>query len=134
MEELGKIHQLIIPLFGHNITLNVEVILFTWLVIGLLIILALVTTRRRGLVPGNMQIIGETIVSALYDLTRDALDEELAKKYAPMVCALFMFLAISNSLGIVPFLEEPTKDLNVPLSFGIWDFLLPITAALRKKG
>ena len=33
MEELGKVHQLIVPLFGHQMTFNLEVILMTWIVI-----------------------------------------------------------------------------------------------------
>ena len=38
MEELGKIHQLIIPVFGYNITLNLEVIVMTWIVFFVLIV------------------------------------------------------------------------------------------------
>ena len=134
MDELGKIHQLIVPVGDYTMHFNVKVILMAWLVMGILIVFAFLATRKRSVVPGNLQLLGEIFVTQLYALTEDALDKDLAKKYAPMICALFMFLAISNSLGIVPFLEEPTKDLNVPLSLGIMGFFIAHYCGIRKKG
>lgn len=134
MEELGKIHQLVVPLFGYEMHFNVEVILYTWLVMVLLVIFGLFTTRRLNIIPGKKQVLGETLVSGLYDLTQDALNEELGRKYAPMICALFLFLVVCDSIGIVPFLEEPTKDLNVPLSLGLMGFVIAHYCGLRAKG
>lgn len=134
MEELGKIHQLIIPLGGHNLTFNLEAILMTWIVIIGLILFGYMTTRKRGIRPSSFQVVGELLVSNLYALADDALDKALAKKYAPMVCALFMFLVLSNWLGIIPHLEEPTKDLNTPLSLGLMGFFIAHYAGIKAKG
>ena len=134
MEELGKIHQLIVPVFGYEMTFNIEVILMTWIVIAALIVFAVFATRKRGVIPGKTQIMGELFVTGLYGLTEDALDERLGRKFAPLICALFMFLVISDSLGIIPHLEEPTKDLNVPLSLGIMGFVIAHYCGIREKG
>ena len=134
MEELGKIHQLIIPFFGHNIALNLEVIVMTWIVFFVLIVFGFLTTRKRGLLPKPMQVLGELIISQLYELTEDALGKEKSKTYAPLICALFMFLLLSNWIGIVPHLEEPTKDLNTPLSLGLMGFFLAHYAGIKTKG
>lgn len=134
MDELGKIYQLIVPFMGHDLAFNIEVIAMTWIVIAFLVIFAFLATRNRGVVPNKVQVIGEFLVTQLYALTEDALDEELAKKVAPLICALFMFLALSNYLGVIPFLEEPTKDLNVPLSLGILGFVLAHFFGIRAKG
>jgi F-type H+-transporting ATPase subunit a len=134
MGELGKITQLIIPVFGHNITLNLKVIGMTWTVIAILLIFGFFSARKKAVLPGPIQIVGEMIVSVFYGLAEDTLGEKLAKKYAPMICALFMFLALSNWLGIIPFLEEPTKDLNTPLSLGIMGFLISHYAGIKSKG
>jgi F-type H+-transporting ATPase subunit a len=58
----------------------------------------------------------------------------LAQKYAPLICALFMFLVLSNWLGIFPHLHEPTKDLNTPLSLGLLGFVIAHYAGIRSKG
>jgi F-type H+-transporting ATPase subunit a len=134
MEELGKIHQLIIPVFGHNIALNLEVIVMTWIVFFVLIVFGFFTTWKRDLLPKPMQVLGELIISQLYELTEDALGREKSKTYAPLICALFMFLLLSNWIGIVPHLEEPTKDLNTPLSLGIMGFVLAHFAGIKTKG
>jgi F-type H+-transporting ATPase subunit a len=134
MEELGKIHQLIIPLFGHNIALNLEVIVMTWIVFFVLIVFGFATTWKRDLLPKPMQVLGELIISQLYELVDDALGPEKSKTYAPLICALFMFLLLSNWIGIVPHLEEPTKDLNTPLSLGLMGFVLAHFAGIKTKG
>ena len=45
-----------------------------------------------------------------------------------------MFLLLSNWLGIIPHLEEPTKDLNTPLSFGLMGFFIAHHAGIKAKG
>ena len=134
MGELGRIHQLIIPVFGHSVTFNLEVILMTWIAFALIGVLGYLTARKRGMVPESMQVFGELLVANLYKPTEDALDKEMAKKYGPLICALFLFLLVSNWMGIVPHLDEPTKDLNTPLSLGVMGFVIAHVAGIRKKG
>ncbi|MFC1887130.1 F0F1 ATP synthase subunit A [Thermodesulfobacteriota bacterium] len=134
MEELGKVHQLIIPLFGHNMTFNLDVILMSWIVMAALIVFGFYTTRKRGMLPGKFQVVGELLVSNIFGLAEDALDKKMAKTYGPLVCALFMFLLLSNWLGIIPHLAEPTKDLNTTLGFGMMGFLIAHYAGIKTKG
>jgi F-type H+-transporting ATPase subunit a len=134
MDELGRIHQLIVPFFGHDMTFNLDVILMTWIVIMLLIVFGFFAVRKRGIIPQPIQIVGELFISQLYGLTEDSLGKELSKKYAPLICALFMFLMISNWLGIIPHLGEPTKDLNTPLSLGVLGFFVSHYVGIKEKG
>ena len=134
MEDLGLVHQLLIKVGGHTMTFNLEVIVMTWIVILAQLCFGYFSSRRRSRLPSPVQIVGEFIISNLYGLADDALDKKLSKKYAPMVCALFMFLVLSNWLGIIPHLEEPTKDLNTPLSLGLMGFFISHYAGIRAKG
>jgi len=134
MGDLGMIHQLIIPLGGYRATVNLDVVAMTWIVIGLLLVLGIATSRHRNLMPRPIQVLGELIVGQLYHLTEDALGKELARKYAPLITALFLFLLLSNWLGLIPHLEEPTKDLNTPLALGLMGFGIAHYAGIRTKG
>ena len=134
MGELGLVHQLLIPVFGYTITLNLDVIVMTWIVIIFLILFGMFAARKREIIPPPLQVLGELFVEQFYNLTEDALDREQARKYGPLVCALFMFLLLSNWLGIIPHLEEPTKDLNTPLSLGIMGFVIAHYAGIKSKG
>jgi len=134
MEELGQVYQLLVPVGGYTMTFNLNVIVMTWIVIVLLLLFGYSAARKRSRLPGPMQVVGELFVSQLYGLTEDALDKELARKYAPMICALFMFLVLSNWLGIIPRLEEPTKDLNTTLSLGLMGFFISHYLGIKTKG
>lgn len=134
MQDLGRIHQIIIPVLGHNLTFNLELIIMTWIVILMLIIFGFFAARKKTMLPGPLQVVGELFVTQLYALTEDALDKELGKKYAPLICALFMFLLLSNWIGMIPHLEEPTKDLNTPLSLGLMGFFIAHYAGIKSKG
>ncbi|RJP41669.1 MAG: ATP synthase F0 subunit A [Desulfobacteraceae bacterium] len=134
MNEIGRISQLIVPVGGYTFAFNLDVIVMTWIVIGVLLFFGFMATRHRNIVPGPIQVMGEIIVSQFYVLTRDALGDKLAKTYAPLVCALFMFLLMSNWIGVLPHLFEPTTDLNTPLSLGLMGFVLAHYAGIRAKG
>lgn len=134
MKDLTSIPQFTLQLFGFNMVFNTETIYMTWIVIASLIIFAYLATRKIGFIPNPFQVVGELIVSTFYGLTEEALDENMARKYFPIICSLFMFLLLSNWLGIIPTLSEPTKDLNTPLSLGIMGFLISHHAGIKTKG
>jgi F-type H+-transporting ATPase subunit a len=106
----------------------------TWIVMAALILFGFLATRRIGFIPNPFQIVGELLVSTFYGLTKEALNEEMAKKYFPLICSLFMFVLLANWLGVVPKLSEPTKDLNTPLGLGIMGFLIAHYSGIRTKG
>lgn len=134
MDELGLIHQLVITLGGVKLTFNLDVILMTWIVFAALLAFGFLATRKRGFIPRPFQVIGELIVGQLYQLTEDALDKKRAETYGPMICALFFFMLLSNWLGIIPHLDEPTKDLNTPLALGLMGFVVAHYAGIKSKG
>jgi len=134
MEDLTKIPQITLNLFGLNAVLNTETIIMTWIVMASLILFAYLATRKISFSPNPFQVIAELIINAFYQLTKDALDEKRAKKYFPLICSLFMFLLLSNWLGVIPKLHEPTKDLNTPLSLGIMGFFIAHYSGIKAKG
>ena len=135
MDRLGEIHQLIIPLPGYMVTINLEVLVMTAIVVLLALSFGFAAGRKQGLLPGPLQIIGEAVVTQFYGLTEEALGKTHAKTYSPLICALFIFLLLSNWLGIVPHLEEPTKDLEYtaePGNYGVCH--RPLRRASKSKG
>jgi F-type H+-transporting ATPase subunit a len=134
MEDLGKIHQLVVHVMGYDLKFNLEVLVMTWIVITTIICFGFLATRKKSIIPEPLQVVGELFIEFLYGLTEDALEKEMAKTYAPLICALFMFLLLCNWLGIIPHLEEPTKDLNTPLSYGLMGFVIAHHAGIKAKG
>ena len=134
MEELTLIPQKCVEVLGVKLVFNTETILMTWIVMGALVLFGILATRKIDFLPNPFQVFGELIVSSFYGLTEDALNEEMAKKYFPLICSLFMFLLLRNWLGVIPKLSEPTKDLNTPLGLGIMGFLIAHHSGIKTKG
>jgi F-type H+-transporting ATPase subunit a len=134
MEDLTKIPQLAVDLFGINLVFNTETIIMTWIVMAALILFGYLARRKIDFIPNPFQVVAELLVTAFYGLTEEALGEDMARKYFPLICSLFMFLLLSNWLGAVPKLSEPTKDLNTPLGLGIMGFVIAHHAGIKAKG
>ena len=133
MGDLTKIPQWVFEIGGYRLTLNSETLIMSWIVMGILILFAVVATRRISILPGPYQTIAELMVDAFQGLVHDALDEG-NRHYFPLIITLFLFLWLSNMLGVIPFLSEPTKDLNTPLAYGILGFFIAHYAGIKTKG
>ena len=133
MEDLTYIPTYSFDLFGLHLTVNTATLFNTWLVMGFIVIIAFLATRGLKQVPGPFQRLMELYVSAMDKLVRDTL-ETSSRGYLPLVATMFIFLVLCNRLGIIPGLEEPTRDLNTPLSLGIMGFVLTHFAAVKEKG
>jgi F-type H+-transporting ATPase subunit a len=134
MEEIGKVSHWVFYLWDKKVVVNNETLMMTWVVIGLTVVFAWLATRDRQLVPGPWQQIGELLVQWFKELVRDALGDAYEERYFPLICALFIFLLLCNWIGIVPGLEEPTKDLNTTLGLGIMGFIIAHGTAIKVKG
>jgi F-type H+-transporting ATPase subunit a len=134
MDELTNIPIFEITLAGFHLVFNTQTIFMTWVVMVFLIIFGFLATRKISFLPNPFQVVGELIVEAFYSLTVDALDEDMGKKYFPLICSLFMFLVLCNWIGIIPKLSEPTKDLNTPLGLGVLGFFIAHYSGIKEKG
>ncbi len=134
MDELTNISQITYQLFGYDLVFNVETIMMTLIVMGLLLVFSFFATRKIYIIPHSVQVVAELLVNLFWDLTKDTLDEEMAKKYFPLIFSVFLFVVCSNWLGIIPKLGEPTKDLNTPLGLGLLGFVIAHYSGIKAKG
>ena len=134
MDKIGTVSQWVFYLGDTRLVVNHHTLIMTWVVIGLTLLFAWLATRSRKMVPGPWQMIAELLVDLFKELVRDALGEAYEERYFPLICALFIFLLLCNWIGIVPGLEEPTKDLNTTLGLGLMGFIIAHGTAIKVKG
>lgn len=116
-------------LFGLPLT---ETLVNTWVVMGVLIIVSVLLTRNLKVIPGKVQIIAETIVHGIDGLTESTMGKD-KMKFAPYMLALFMFLGLSNIVGLVG-ARPPTADLNVTVALALMTFFMTQGFGLASKG
>ena len=134
MENIGKVSHWVFYLGDTRLVVNNHTLIMTWVVIALTLVFAWAATRDRAMVPGPWQQIAELLVNWFKELVRDALGEAYEERYFPLICGLFIFLLFCNWVGIVPGLEEPTKDLNTTLGLGVMGFFIAHGTAIKVKG
>jgi F-type H+-transporting ATPase subunit a len=108
-------------------------LLMTWVVMGILIILSIVSTRKLSLIPGYIQSIAEIVIEGLYSFFSSVVGHHV-KVIFPLVASLFLFIIVSNwsgllpgvgtigfteAEGFVPLLRGPTADLNMTIALAI---------------
>ncbi|EKD67888.1 MAG: hypothetical protein ACD_48C00162G0001 [uncultured bacterium] len=108
-------------------------LLMTWVVMGMLFVLAIASTRKLSLIPNYLQSIVEIIIEGLYSFFSSVVGHQV-KMIFPLVASLFLFIIVSNWSGLlpgvgtigfpehekfVPLLRGPTADLNMTIALAI---------------
>lgn len=116
------------------VTLNAT-ILFTWLVMALLVIGSWLATRRltADIRMSRWQNLLEALVAFIRDQIRDVSRQEPGI-YLPFVGSLFLFIAVSNLLIIVPGYEPPTGSLSTTVALALCVLLSVPFFGITQKG
>ena len=104
---------------GFGLKLNAT-ILITWLVMAILVTGSIMVTMRFSDDdhPSSWQILLEVIVTGIADQIRD-IGARDARHYLPFVGTLFLFIATSNLLAVVPGYMPPTGSLSTTTALAL---------------
>jgi len=96
----------------------------TWLVMALLTLAAFFGTRRlsTGSEMSRWQNLLETIVAGVADPVRDITQDD-DDRTVPFIATLFLFIAVSNALTIVPGWMPPTSSLSTTCALALCVFV-----------
>jgi len=89
---------LTLPVVGFAVT---NTLLATWLTMLLLIVGSILVTRNLNMVPGGLQNLVEWGLGVLLGLAESVAGER-GRKFFPLVATIFIFLLVSNWMGILP--------------------------------
>ena len=98
-------------------TIHVDTVINTWIALGALLLLIII---GRLLLRTNT--LGSTFVKSIIKSFMDLIEQTAGSfihRYYYFIATLFSFILICNWIAILPGVEEPTKDINTTLAFGI---------------
>jgi F-type H+-transporting ATPase subunit a len=105
------------PLFIHNGLLTLgswhvpSFIVYTWLVMGLLIVMSLVVRKNLQEVPSGLTNLIEAFVGGTRDFTITTMGP-YGMDYFPLIGTAAFFILLSNLIGVIPGFESPTANIN----------------------
>ncbi|MDM8541902.1 F0F1 ATP synthase subunit A [Desulfococcaceae bacterium HSG7] len=86
-------------------------VLYTWFVMALLIGLGYLATKTVSIVPAGLQNFFEVLISGMEEFMVDITGEE-GRWLFPLAGTIFIFIFVSNLIGIIPGFFPPTATLN----------------------
>ncbi|MDA2935794.1 F0F1 ATP synthase subunit A [Patescibacteria group bacterium AH-259-L05] len=90
----------VFTLFGFPIT---NTLLMSWIAIAILIIISIIATRKLQLIPSPLQNVVESIVETMLNFIEKVVGEKKqAEQFFPLIATIFIFILLSNWLGLVP--------------------------------
>ena len=122
---LGKIGSLDISFTNSALYMGVAV--------GLTAALMLGATSARELVPGRLQSIAELAYEFVADTIRNTIGEG-GMRFFPLVFSLFMFIFVSNMIGLIPYNFTVATHLVVTVALALIVFFTVIIYGFWKNG
>jgi F-type H+-transporting ATPase subunit a len=134
-------------LFGFNIPVT-ETVIVSWMVMLILIVLSLIVTRKLKEIPTGVQAILEAGVEFLNKFAKNQFGK-FSKHLGPYMGSLFLFLLVSNIIGVLSPLEvkfmghefeppfpirPPTRDVNVTVALAAISILLVLVCGFAARG
>ncbi|GAB4529846.1 MAG: F0F1 ATP synthase subunit A [Pleurocapsa sp.] len=116
------------------ITINATLV-FTWLVMILLVLVSWLVTRKLSasttISPG--QNLLEVLVLGIANQIKEVSQQE-PEPYLPFIGTLFIFIAVSNLLNIIPGYQPPTGSLSTTAALAICVFFAIPLYGIKKQG
>jgi len=126
------------PLLAYGFThpfwsLNGTTLRDTWIVLGALLILAI----PIKFILSHKRTVSRHLLTSFITYFMDLTDQSLGAfswNHFNFITSLFCFIFFCNIASLIPFMEEPTTDLNTTLALGIIAFIYTQVYAIKAHG
>ena len=135
--DLFGAHQWLIGTYFNSthpfFAINKATVIYTWVVLSIILVLVLIgryfLMRNHGLA----RFMTLSFVQFFIDFANQSLPKFSFNHFA-FIASMFCFILLCNIVSLIPWMEEPTVDLNTTLALGITAFLYTQAAQIRLFG
>jgi len=106
---------------------------FALFIAGVIIVLSRIAYSKREMIPGPFQNGVEMVVEGLYNFIYSILGKE-ADRYAPFLATLFVYILISNWIGMIPLGHSPSTSLAFTGALALLVFFYVQYTGIRRQG
>src|ERR1700742_1849633 len=107
--------------------------LFMVIAVGIIGTLLIGMTASRSVVPGRLQSIAELSYEFVANTLRSTAGSE-GMKFFPLVFSIFMFTAVANLVGLIPYAFTITSHIIVTAALALTVFLTVVIYGFWKNG
>lgn len=117
----------------ENFAHEYQHVVHSWLVMAILLISAVLFARGIKLLPEKGQNFFEVIIDGLENFMVEITGPE-GRAFFPFIATIFLYILVSNLLGLVPGFFSPTADLNTTLSLALCTFVVTHIIGIKFHG
>jgi F-type H+-transporting ATPase subunit a len=110
-----------------------EFVLHAWLVMLILIVGSILLVRGVKLLPTRGQNFMEMVIETMENFMVDITGPE-GRAFFPFIATIFLYILVSNLLGLIPGFVSPTANLNTTLSMALCTFVLTHVIGIKFHG
>jgi len=112
---------------------DINNVLNTWLVMIILVIAAILVKNKLEMIPRGGQNFWEVVISTLEDIVVQTMGEH-GKHYFPLIASLALFILTCNLIGIIPWFQSSTNNLNTTLALALVAFFTTHYVGIKAHG
>lgn len=154
IEEVTPKNLFNINLFGLKIAVS-DAVIVMWMVMAVIILFAVIITRRMKIVPQGRQLLAESIVDFINSMCKNVIGHHW-RPFAPFIGTVALFLVLSNIVSIFNILpsgellykltglkffehlphtliKPPTKNVNVAVALAVLTMFVVILGGIVIK-
>src|SRR6204780_1495713 len=106
---------------------------YMFLAVAVIALLMIGGSAGRQLVPGRIQSVAELSYEFVASMIRSTAGSE-GMRFFPLVFSIFMFICVSNVIGIIPYAFTVSSQLIVTAAMALFVFFLVLFYGLYKNG
>lgn len=122
-----------LPLFMLGPVPIMPSVVVTWAIMAVLVMGAILLTRRLRLHPGKAQAAAELLVATVDSQIRDVTGAAPAP-YRGFVGTLFVFILVANWSSLIPGIDPPTASMETPAALALLVFASIIGFGVHSGG
>ena len=128
------LHPIIrLHLLGFDISVT-QAVVSLWLMVGITALASLYFVRVATLVPGRFQTTLEMLFETLTTVVDENVGAENRKKFLLPIFVLFLFVFLSNFLGLIPGVYTITSQIVVTGLLALTVYLISLVIGFVKHG
>ena len=118
----------------HQLNLHIGMhVTYTWLVMALLILVAVLATRNIKTVPSGLQNFLEPVIDGIEKMIEETMGHK-GKAYFPLIATIAFFILTSNLIALIPGFFPPTANLNTNAAIALTVFAMTHIIGVKEHG
>ena len=110
-----------------------EHVMYTWLVMIFLVLVAFMVKRSIQTVPKGLQNVFEPVVAGIEGMIEETMGPK-GKAYFPLIATIAFFILTSNLIALIPGFYPPTANLNTNAAMALTVFAMTHIIGIKEHG